>query len=514
MILDSVVEELQKNPDRRFIYVEMAFFSRWWEEQSSTIQYIVRDLVQSVSASEHWADNQTVTVRLHYSCVLPAMGVVKARTRRLEFISGGWSMSDEATTHYTALIDEMTVGVRWLNDTFGACGRPKIGWQIDPFGHSREQAAIFRKASTPNTERVSSLGSASPNLRLSRVVPSQTSGNFSRRTASTAWGSGAGVEVSSLQLDVLSEWTAAVTTVSGPANRRGGKKKRKKPAPSRNTKDLSSARELSQRTRRGSNQMGWKPLPASTEPRHSALRSYRSGRPPATEKPALKASSHLPSTHAYRNHRRPVQLNTFALPLPVHPLPRYRMLFDCSPRRPQSTTTHARVSAETKSDLDVSEVNRKPTPVRRTEFVVRRTGNGEPTPHATVMLEARTPDVFWRPRTVFYPRTSHGTGICQQICDWMTPVSSCNQICHCEAPEKSVPALLLECRHCSASIGLLSRKENFPKVGLHDTQRLAKRRGFERDGHDCPKGETDYASRPRSDEVSTFQCRWNLISWI
>ncbi len=62
---------------------------------------------------------------------------------RLEFISGGWSMNDEAATHYNSIIDQHSLGAEFLHDQFGECGRPKIGWQIDPFGHSREQASLL-----------------------------------------------------------------------------------------------------------------------------------------------------------------------------------------------------------------------------------------------------------------------------------------------------------------------------------------------------------------------------------
>lgn len=44
-ILDSVVDQLLKNPDRRFIYVETAFFYRWWKRQTSSMKQTVKQLV-------------------------------------------------------------------------------------------------------------------------------------------------------------------------------------------------------------------------------------------------------------------------------------------------------------------------------------------------------------------------------------------------------------------------------------------------------------------------------------
>ncbi|KAL6029892.1 hypothetical protein STEG23_036788 [Scotinomys teguina] len=109
-ILDSVITSLLEDPTRRFIYVEMAFFSRWWRQQTNATQDTVRELV---------------------------------RQGRLEFVNGGWVMNDEGATHYGAIVDQMTLGLRFLQDTFGSSGRPRVAWHIDPFGHSREQASLF-----------------------------------------------------------------------------------------------------------------------------------------------------------------------------------------------------------------------------------------------------------------------------------------------------------------------------------------------------------------------------------
>jgi lysosomal alpha-mannosidase len=51
-ILDSVVLALDENPDRRFIYVEMGFFWRWWIQQTQDVRDKVTDFVNNGKVSQ------------------------------------------------------------------------------------------------------------------------------------------------------------------------------------------------------------------------------------------------------------------------------------------------------------------------------------------------------------------------------------------------------------------------------------------------------------------------------
>ena len=55
--------------------------------------------------------------------------------------NGGMCMHDEAATHYIDMIDQTTLGHRFIKEEFGIV--PRIGWQIDPFGHSAVQAYLL-----------------------------------------------------------------------------------------------------------------------------------------------------------------------------------------------------------------------------------------------------------------------------------------------------------------------------------------------------------------------------------
>ncbi|KAF5762439.1 putative alpha-mannosidase [Helianthus annuus] len=107
-VLDSVVMSLLRDPNRKFIFAEMAFFRRWWLIQSEGIKDQVKKLVS---------------------------------TGQLEFVNGGWCMHDEAATHYIDMIDQTTLGHDLIKSNFNVT--PRAGWQIDPFGHSAVQAYLL-----------------------------------------------------------------------------------------------------------------------------------------------------------------------------------------------------------------------------------------------------------------------------------------------------------------------------------------------------------------------------------
>jgi alpha-mannosidase len=108
LIIDTVIDELMMDPKKKFTYVEMKFFSMWWRQQSDGMKNKVRQLVQQ---------------------------------GRLEIVNGGWSMHDEACTHYEDMINNMMFGHQFLQQELGV--RPRIGWHVDPFGHSSGNPRLF-----------------------------------------------------------------------------------------------------------------------------------------------------------------------------------------------------------------------------------------------------------------------------------------------------------------------------------------------------------------------------------
>ncbi|CAD8062927.1 unnamed protein product [Paramecium primaurelia] len=104
-IINSYMEQLIHDKTKHFSQVEIAFFSIWWNEQNDKMKQNVKELVKN---------------------------------QQLEFLSGGWCMNDEATSYYEDIIDQMTLGHKFLLQNFNYI--PSIGWQVDPFGHSNTQA--------------------------------------------------------------------------------------------------------------------------------------------------------------------------------------------------------------------------------------------------------------------------------------------------------------------------------------------------------------------------------------
>uniref|UniRef100_A0A8D9EML1 Alpha-mannosidase n=1 Tax=Cacopsylla melanoneura TaxID=428564 RepID=A0A8D9EML1_9HEMI len=99
-ILNNMVEKLVQHRNMTFIWSEISFFSQWWESLHPTKKNIVKKLIGE---------------------------------GRLEIVTGGWVMTDEATSHVFAMVDQLIEGHQWLKNNLGM--EPRSGWSVDPFGH-------------------------------------------------------------------------------------------------------------------------------------------------------------------------------------------------------------------------------------------------------------------------------------------------------------------------------------------------------------------------------------------
>lgn len=110
-ILDTAIVSLQQNPNRTFIYVEMAFFKRWWDEQEDSVKSAVKKLLAN---------------------------------KQLEFINGGWCMNDEGRQYGTGRISIRAEHPDWGINLY-PIGVPMTQWGMQIFLFSLESLLCFCK---------------------------------------------------------------------------------------------------------------------------------------------------------------------------------------------------------------------------------------------------------------------------------------------------------------------------------------------------------------------------------
>jgi len=173
-VYNTVVEQLGLRADRKFIIVEMIFFSRWFNEVSDAERAAVRTFVANgqVRDLRHlgrapwqmacWPFCRPFAVggALCRPFAAPARPRPRGpasdaglETAQIEFVLGGWCMSDDADPTYSASTNQMAEGHKWIFNTFGVT--PRYGWHIgtphtaDPAGGQEEPSFRARSAESP-----------------------------------------------------------------------------------------------------------------------------------------------------------------------------------------------------------------------------------------------------------------------------------------------------------------------------------------------------------------------------
>jgi alpha-mannosidase len=117
--LDSIMLALAEHENRTFTLSEQRYFSMWW-----------LGLDSSSTSTAPWNATTTKSLVKYF-----------LDKQQLSFAHGGWSIHDEACTHFIGMIDQMTTGHEFLKQALNYI--PKVAWQLDSYGHSSTQASLL-----------------------------------------------------------------------------------------------------------------------------------------------------------------------------------------------------------------------------------------------------------------------------------------------------------------------------------------------------------------------------------
>ncbi|XP_041371346.1 alpha-mannosidase 2-like [Gigantopelta aegis] len=113
--LSTAVGKLMEHPHWKFMWAEVSFLARWWKDAGATEKEYFKTLVKS---------------------------------GQIEIVTGGWVVSDEASVHYQAMLDQLIEGHQWLQQVLGTV--PQSAWSIDQFGYSPTMPYMMKRSGLKN----------------------------------------------------------------------------------------------------------------------------------------------------------------------------------------------------------------------------------------------------------------------------------------------------------------------------------------------------------------------------
>ncbi|CAI2371631.1 unnamed protein product [Moneuplotes crassus] len=108
-ILNSTIEAVHSNKSYKFNWADTSFLAKWYRETAKPEE---RQKLHDIVNDGRW-----------------------------QFMGGGWVMNDESLTVYKNAMLQIETGIKFLEETFNV--RPRIGYQIDPFGNSAVTPSIL-----------------------------------------------------------------------------------------------------------------------------------------------------------------------------------------------------------------------------------------------------------------------------------------------------------------------------------------------------------------------------------